>query len=73
MRNKAGLTNFFFMRWLRKQDYLLHQQTKPVLNGTITISIRDPFYTNPVNFSLNQGNISASGRREMIQKNRNQV
>lgn len=31
--------------------------------GTITLSVRDPFYTNPVNFALNQGNISATGRR----------
>lgn len=57
-----GLQNFYE---IGANGGIFASANKTILNkkGTITLSVRDPFYTNPVNFSLNQGNISASGRR----------
>ena len=58
-----GLQNFYEVG---ANGGIFASANKTILDkkGTITLSIRDPFYTNPVNFSLNQGNISATGRRE---------
>lgn len=57
-----GLQNFYE---IGANGGIFASANKTILNkkGTITLSVRDPFYTNPVNFSLNQGNISATGRR----------